>query len=222
MAEVDEQDTFMTGTTMSAEDEKAQRLRASLSAADPEDALKRPADALLGSMGDALAHVVQEAAQQQEAAARKKTQGIEEGSEEHWNLVMKKLAPTGYKKSPQWQKSIIDRVIKKMAGRAKEGTGNPLTQGPSKDRSAVDLAAIGLNADMASTVTADEKRFSSSMKSMSPGRSHMASSGTVTKKPEPDMSEKLVQEQSNKVHFYIRAIQASSSCSRTWTLTSAR
>merc|ERR1740130_2256634 len=68
-------------------------------------------------MGDALAHVVQEAAQQQEAAARKKTQGIEEGSEEHWNLVMKKLAR-----------------------RAKEGTGNPLAQGPSKDRSAVDLA----------------------------------------------------------------------------------
>merc|ERR1740130_203814 len=93
-------------------------------------------------MGDALANVVQEAAQQQEAAAKKKTQGIEEGSEEHWNLVMKKLAPTGYKKSPQWQKTIIDRVIKKMAGRAKEGTGNPLTQGPSKDRSAVDLAAI--------------------------------------------------------------------------------
>merc|ERR1740133_899523 len=158
-------------------------------------------------MGDALANVVQEAAQQQEAAAKKKTQGIEEGSEEHWNLVMKKLAPTGYKKSPQWQKSIIDRVIKKMAGRAKEGTGNPLTQGPSKDRSAVDLAAIGLNADMASTVTADEKRFSTSMKSMSPGRSHMASSGNVTKKPELDMSEKLVQENSNKVHFYIRAIQ---------------
>lgn len=198
----------MTGTSMSAEDEKAQRLRAQLSAIDPEDALSRPADALLGSMmGDALANVVQEAAQQQEAAAKKKTQGIEEGSEEHWNLVMKKLAPTGYKKSPQWQKTIIDRVIKKMAGRAKEGTGNPLTQGPSKDRSAVDLAAIGLNADMASTVTADEKRFSTSMKSMSPGRSHMASSGNVTKKPELDMSEKLVQENSNKVHFYIRAIQ---------------
>jgi len=160
MAEVDDQDTFMTGTSMSAEDEKAQRLRAQLSAIDPEDALSRPADALLGSMmGDALANVVQEAAQQQEAAAKKKTQGIEEGSEEHWNLVMKKLAPTGYKKSPQWQKTIIDRVIKKMAGRAKEGTGNPLTQGPSTDRSAVDLAAIGLNADMASTVTADEKRF---------------------------------------------------------------
>ena len=204
MAEVDEQDTFMTGTTMSAEDEKAQRLRASLSAPDPEAG---SASALLGTMGDALANVVQEAAQQQEAAAKKKTQGIEEGSEEHWNLVMKKLAPTGYKKSPQWQKSIIDRVIKKMAGRAKEGTGNPLTQGPSKERSAVDLAAIGLNADMASTVTADEKRFSTSMKSMSTSPRNMASSGSVTKKPELDMSEKLVQEQSNKVHFYIRAIQ---------------
>ena len=103
--------------------------------------------------------------------------------------------------------SIIDRVIKKMAGRAKEGTGNPLTQGPSKERSAVDLAAIGLNADMASTVTADEKRFSTSMKSMSTSPRNMASSGSVTKKPELDMSEKLVQEQSNKVHFYIRAIQ---------------
>ena len=29
----------------------------------------------------------------------------------------------------------------------------------------------------------------------------------MTKKPELDASEKLVQEQSNKVHFYIRAIQ---------------
>ena len=133
MAEVDEQDTFITGTTMSVEDEKAQRLRASLNAADPEHALLRPADALLGSsMGDALANVVQEAAQQQEAAARKKTQGIEEGAEEHWNLVMKKLAPSGYKKSPQWQKAIIDRVIKKMAGRDSEGTGNPLTRAPSR------------------------------------------------------------------------------------------
>merc|ERR1740130_2162975 len=103
-------------------------------------------------MGDALAHVVQEAAQQQEAAARKKTQGIEEGSEEHWNVVMKKLAPTGYKKSPQCQKSIIDRVVRKMAGREKMGGGNPLTQGPSSDRSTVDLAAMGINADMASTV----------------------------------------------------------------------
>ena len=84
MAEVDEQDTFITGTSMSVEDEKAQRLRANLNAADPEHALLRPADALLGSnaMGDALANVVQEAAQQQEAAARKKTQGIEEGAEE--------------------------------------------------------------------------------------------------------------------------------------------
>ena len=209
MAEVDEQDTFITGTSMSVEDEKAQRLRANLNAADPEHALLRPADALLGSnaMGDALANVVQEAAQQQEAAARKKTQGIEEGAEEHWNLVMKKLAPSGYKKSPQWQKAIIDRVIKKMAGRASEGSGNPLTRAPSKGGSLVDLAAVGLTADMATTVTvdpnpnphphpnptpnpnpnpnqADEKRFSTSMKSMSPARSHMASSGKVAKKPE--------------------------------------
>ena len=67
MAEVDEQDTFITGTSMSVEDEKAQRLRANLNAADPEHALLRPADALLGSsMGDALANVVQEAAQLQE------------------------------------------------------------------------------------------------------------------------------------------------------------
>ena len=139
MAEVDEQDTFITGTSMSVEDEKAQRLRANLNAADPEHALLRPADALLGSsMGDALANVVQEAAQQQEAAARKKTQGIEEGAEEHWNLVMKKLAPAGYKKSPQWQKGIIDRVIKKMAGRQTKGEGNPLTQGPSSERATVE------------------------------------------------------------------------------------
>ena len=157
MAEVDEQDTFITGTSMSVEDEKAQRLRANLNAADPEHALLRPADALLGSnaMGDALANVVQEAAQQQEAAARKKTQGIEEGAEEHWNLVMKKLAPSGYKKSPQWQKAIIDRVIKKMAGRASEGSGNPLTRAPSKGGSLVDLAAVGLTSDMATTVTVD-------------------------------------------------------------------
>ena len=91
---------------------------------------------------------------------------------------------SGYKKSPQWQKAIIDRVIKKMAGRASEGSGNPLTRAPSKGGSVVDLAAVGLTSDMATTVTVDEKRFSTSMKSMSPARSHMASSGKVAKKPE--------------------------------------
>ena len=40
-----------------------------------------------------------------------------DGAEEHWNLVMKKLAPAGYKQSPDWQKQIIDRVVKKLAKR---------------------------------------------------------------------------------------------------------
>ena len=59
---------------------------------------------------------------------------------------------SGYKKSPQWQKAIIDRVIKKMAGRASEGSGNPLTRAPSKGGSVVDLAAVGLTSDMATNV----------------------------------------------------------------------
>ena len=82
MAEVEPSGTFMTGTG-SEEDEKAKRLAALKSAVDPEEAMKTPGEALLGSMmGDALAQVVQDAAQQE--AARKKQTGVEEGSEEHW------------------------------------------------------------------------------------------------------------------------------------------
>ena len=206
-------DTFMTGT--GGEDEKsAQRLAALQSAFDPEEVLRKPADPA-SLIGDALANVVQEAAQQQEAAVKKKAMGIEEGAEEHWNVVMKKLAPTGYKKSPQWQKSIIDRVVRKMAGREKTGGGNPLTQGPSSDRSTVDLAAMGINADMASTVAADEKRFEASTLAMSPSRrgahdmssTGMSSTGKTTKRHTPDAAEQQQQENSNKVHFYIRATQ---------------
>ena len=172
--------TFMT-TTGSAEDEKVRRLASLKSMQDPEEAAKSGAEVLLGSMmGDALANVVQEAAAQQEAAAKKKSGGIEEGSEEHWNLVMKKLAPAGYKKSPQWQKGIIDRVIKKMAGRQTKGEGNPLTQGPSSERATVDLAAIGLPADMAQSLAADEKRMHASLRSMS--------EASLTKKSGADIS----------------------------------
>ena len=75
-AEVSSGSTFLTGT--SDEEDKAKRLAALRSAADPEEAMKSPGEALLGSMmGDALAQVVQDAAQQE--AARKKASGIEEG-----------------------------------------------------------------------------------------------------------------------------------------------
>jgi hypothetical protein len=37
--------------------------------------------------------------------ARRSTAGLQDGAEEHWNLIMKKLAPQGYKKSPAWQKA---------------------------------------------------------------------------------------------------------------------
>ena len=211
-AEVSSGSTFLTGT--SDEEDKAKRLAALRSAADPEEAMKSPGEALLGSMmGDALAQVVQDAAQQE--AARKKASGIEEGSEEHWNLVMKKIAPTGYKKSPQWQKGIVDRVIKKMAGRAKTGEGNPLTQGPSTERMTVDLSAIGLSNEAAQGFVADETRWRS--QTMSTLGASTKKSGGVTidsltrtgkgPKVPPTTVERGVSENQNKVAHYVRAIQ---------------
>lgn len=38
---------------------------------------------------------------------------VDEGTEEHWNHVMKKLAPQGYQKTPIWQKRILERVLKR-------------------------------------------------------------------------------------------------------------
>ena len=41
-------------------------------------------------------------------------------SEDHWSVVLKKLAPQGYQKSPPWQQEIIERVVKQMTKRHKD------------------------------------------------------------------------------------------------------
>jgi hypothetical protein len=52
--------------------------------------------------------------QPQAAASRRSAPSVRDGFEEHWNFVMKKLAPAGYGRSPAWQRDIIERVIIKL------------------------------------------------------------------------------------------------------------
>ena len=129
-----------------AEEDKNDRLEMIRNAADPEDKY-RMADTLL-TESNAI-----DTQQQQQQQSRRSHGGVDEGSEEHWNLVMKKLAPAGYKKSPLWQKRIIERVIKTMTKRQKDE--HPLG---SKEKHTVDLAAIGLAPDTVAALQAEEVR----------------------------------------------------------------
>ena len=49
-------------------------------------------------------------------------------SEDHWSVVLKKLAPQGYQKSPAWQQEIIERVVKQMTRRQKESRASSMSK----------------------------------------------------------------------------------------------
>lgn len=57
-----------------------------------------------------------------ETASRARA-AVDEGTEEHWNHVMKKLAPQGYQRTPVWQKRILERVLKRARRRARRANG---------------------------------------------------------------------------------------------------
>lgn len=67
----------------------------------------------------------------------------EPSSEDHWSVVLKKLAPQGYQKAPQWQQEIIEKVVKGMASRQKDTRGVKQS-GLSKEQMArtIDLSAL--------------------------------------------------------------------------------
>lgn len=60
--------------------------------------------------------------------ASKARVAVDEGTEEHWNHVMKKLAPQGYQKTPVWQRRILERVLKRMSTREQDRAAKPLTE----------------------------------------------------------------------------------------------
>ncbi|KAJ1622812.1 hypothetical protein T492DRAFT_884654, partial [Pavlovales sp. CCMP2436] len=67
---------------------------------------------------------------------------VDEGDEEHWNLVIKKLAPQGYNKTPVWQKRILERVIKRMTTRGPEAEPKPLTEKHAMSAAELAISAV--------------------------------------------------------------------------------
>ena len=80
-------------------------------------------------------------------------------------MVLKKLAPQGYQKSPAWQQEIIERVVKQMTRRQKE---NKSAAGLSKEALArtIDLQALGISPEAAETFRAEEMRVAKSMRQL--------------------------------------------------------
>ena len=134
-----------------------------------------------------------------------------EASEDHWSVVLKKLAPQGYNKSPQWQQEIIERVVKQMTRRQKEARSSTL----SKEALArtIDLQALGVSPEAAEAFRAEESRVARSMRQLPVvATDAMAGGGTdaggdIDFEKEPTALEKLITDRSNQVHYYIRAIQ---------------
>ena len=104
--------TFLTNPD---DDLKARRLEALRAPEDPQRAKDAELAEMLGQPAGVSTAPAASAPRAHAAAS------ASDGAEEHWNLVMKKLAPAGYKQSPDWQKQIIDRVVKKLAKKEKEG-----------------------------------------------------------------------------------------------------
>ena len=95
--------------------------------------------------------------------------GGSSSSEDHWSVVLKKLAPQGYQKSPQWQQEIIERVVKQMTKRSKDKRG----QGLSKEALArtIDLKALGVGPEAAEAFKAEEQRVAKAMRDLPGARS---------------------------------------------------
>jgi|TARA_B100000519_G_scaffold189566_1_gene188181 hypothetical protein len=119
-------------------------------------------------------------------------------SEDHWSVVLKKLAPQGYQKSPAWQQEIIERVVKQMTRRQKE---NKSAAGLSKEALArtIDLQALGISPEAAETFRAEEMRVAKSMRQL-PGLQSLSSGsdGDGESKQELSSLEKLLADRSNQ------------------------
>lgn len=99
-----------------------------------------------------------------DSAVPAKKHATYEEPEDHWSVVLKRLAPAGYSKSPVWQQRIIEKVFRNMTKRQKEAGGSRL----SKEQMAhtVDLAAIGLSAEMAAAIRAEDQRVAATMREL--------------------------------------------------------
>lgn len=142
--------SFLTDNIDGAD--KSARLAAISQAPDPED-LKTPAQ-LQAERAD-LSFI-------ENVQPKKHTSSDE--TEDHWSAVLKRLAPAGYSKSPAWQQRIIEKVFKKMTKRQKEAGSSSL----SKEQMAhtIDLAAIGLSAEMAAAIRAEDQRMAASLRDL--------------------------------------------------------
>ncbi len=96
----------------------------------------------------------QAAAQAIAATATPNANQKETGADEHWAVIMKRLAPAGYKRSPAWQQKLIDRVAKQLTRRDSARTAKPHTN-------AVDLSALGVPTVTMEAMQADEARLAS-------------------------------------------------------------
>lgn len=169
-------------------------------------------DGLAPGASDALLlpQEAQPTAQQQQQQQKRRTHTIDEGTEEHWNLVMKKLAPSGYKKCPAWQKRIVERVIKTMSKREAEESGHD-----KNPKYHVDLGAIGLSPEIVAALQADEARVQNTMARIGAANASTTRLGfqvedesQVGKERAPATSlHKSMTERNNQVHYYIRNIQ---------------
>jgi hypothetical protein len=99
--------------------------------------------------------------------------GGSSSSEDHWSVVLKKLAPQGYQKSPQWQQEIIERVVKQMTKRSKDKR----MPGLSKEALArtIDLKALGVGPEAAEAFKAEEQRVAKAMRDLPGARSATSS-----------------------------------------------
>jgi len=131
--------------------------------------------------------------------------GREPSSEDHWSIILKKLAPQGYQKAPVWQQEIIEKVVKGMAARQKDTRGK--MNGMTKEQMArtIDLSALGVSPEVAELFRQEETRVGKTMRELP----HPGSQGTrdASRTSELTLAEKMTVERSNKVHYYIRGIQ---------------
>ena len=125
-------------------------------------------------------------------------------TEDHWSVVLKKLAPQGYQKSPQWQQEIIGRVVKQMAARQKDGAKRSASQ------NSIDLTALGVSQEAAEVFQQEERRVAKTMRNL-PGIGISLNSGGMASthtfpdaagleggvKPELSVLDKMLAERSN-------------------------
>lgn len=147
------------------------------------------ADARAATAASRFTNVVNETAARARAA-------VEEGTEEHWNHVMKKLAPHGYNQTPVWQRQILERVLKRMTTRDPAHGSKPLTEKHSM--SATDLAVSALSPDAGAPLKADAS-------AVQRARERAADKSAVT--AARLAQRKRVHNRQNKIHFYNRGIQ---------------